>query len=123
MAEVTQQADDRAPTRTSQRASSRRSRVMRWGDSQGGRTRQGEPTVSDPPDGVEVVNPRVRRGPFRAAVFDFDGTVSLIREGWAGIMADLGLDLLRAQGVPGDRAELEGQMLRLSGKPSIFQMR
>lgn len=79
--------------------------------------------MSDPPAGVEVVNPRVRRGPFRAAVFDFDGTVSLIREGWAGIMADLGLDLLRAQDLPGDRADLEEQMLRLSGKPSIFQMR
>jgi phosphoglycolate phosphatase-like HAD superfamily hydrolase len=79
--------------------------------------------VSDPPAGAEVVNPRVRRGPFRAAVFDFDGTVSLIREGWAGIMADLGLDLLREQGLPGDRTDLEDQMLRLSGKPSIFQMR
>jgi phosphoglycolate phosphatase len=79
--------------------------------------------VSNPPAGVEVVNPRVRRGPFRAAVFDFDGTLSLIREGWAGIMADLGLDLLRGQGLPGDRADLEDQMLRLSGKPTIFQMR
>jgi len=79
--------------------------------------------VSNPPDGVEVVNPRVRRGPFRAAVFDFDGTMSLIREGWAGIMADLGLELLRGQGLPGDRNDLEDQMLRLSGKPSIFQMR
>ncbi len=79
--------------------------------------------MSNPPDGVELVNPRVRRGPFKAAVFDFDGTLSLIREGWAGIMADLGLDLLREQNLPGDRAQLEDQMLRLSGKPSIFQMR
>jgi phosphoglycolate phosphatase len=79
--------------------------------------------VSDPPAGVEVVNPRVRRGPFRAAVFDFDGTVSLIREGWSRVMAELGLDLLREQDLPGDLPYLEGQMLRLSGKPSIFQMR
>jgi phosphoglycolate phosphatase len=96
---------------------------MWWGDNQDGRSRQGEPTVSDPPAGVEVVNPRVRRGPFRAAVFDFDGTVSLIREGWSRVMAELGLDLLHEQGLPGEVADLEGQMLRLSGKPSIFQMR
>jgi phosphoglycolate phosphatase-like HAD superfamily hydrolase len=84
--------------------------------------------VSDPPAGVEVVNPRARRGSFRAAVFDFDGTVSLIREGWAGVMADLGIDLLREQNLldgPADpvRAYLEDRMLRLSGEPSIYQMR
>jgi phosphoglycolate phosphatase-like HAD superfamily hydrolase len=62
----------------------------------------------------------------RAALFDFDGTLSLLREGWAGIMADLGLDLLRKEGItirPNDRVYLEDQMLRLSGKPSIYQMR
>lgn len=62
----------------------------------------------------------------RAALFDFDGTLSLIREGWAGIMADLGLDLFREQGIAlraGDRTYLEDQMRRLSGKPSIYQMR
>ncbi len=84
--------------------------------------------MSEPPAGVEVVNPHVRRGRFRAAVFDFDGTVSLIREGWAGVMADLGLDLLREQGLlrgpeADARTYLEEQMLRLSGKPSIYQMR
>jgi phosphoglycolate phosphatase len=62
----------------------------------------------------------------RAALFDFDGTLSLIREGWAGVMADLGLDLFRKQGITirtNDRVYLEDQMLRLSGKPSIYQMR
>src|SRR5438105_2956454 len=77
---------------------------------------------------MEVINPHARRGPFRAAVFDFDGTVSLVREGWAGLMADLGLDLLRERDLlrgagPELREHLEDQMLRLSGKPSIFQMR
>lgn len=80
------------------------------------------------PGGIEVVNPHARRGRVRAAVFDFDGTVSLIREGWAGIMADFGLDLLREQHLlpgpdPAVRHHLEDQMLRLSGKPSVFQMR
>ena len=76
----------------------------------------------------EVVNAAVRRGRFRVAVFDFDGTVSLIREGWAGIMADLGLDILRTQNLPRDpepatRTLLEEEMLRLSGRPSVYQMR
>ncbi len=84
--------------------------------------------MSEPPAGVEVINPHVRRGRFRAAVFDFDGTVSLIREGWAGVMAGLGLDLLRQQGLAREPEgelvrHLEDQMLRLSGKPSIYQMR
>lgn len=72
------------------------------------------------PPPAELVNPNLRRGPFRLAVFDFDGTVSLIREGWSGIMADLGVELL---GEPDRHAELELEMLRLSGKPSIWQMR
>jgi phosphoglycolate phosphatase-like HAD superfamily hydrolase len=69
-----------------------------------------------------VRNPDLVRRPFPVAVFDFDGTVSLVREGWAGVMADLGLELL-PNPAPNDRLYLEDQMLRLSGKPSIFQMR
>ena len=80
------------------------------------------------PASIELVRPGLRRGGFRLAIFDFDGTVSLIREGWAGIMADLGLDLLREQDKLKEpaadlRIYLEDQMLRLSGKPSIYQMR
>lgn len=68
----------------------------------------------------ELVNPHVTRGGFRVAVFDFDGTVSLVREGWSGIMATMGVELL---GDPSAFARLELEMLKLSGKPSIFQMR
>jgi phosphoglycolate phosphatase len=73
-----------------------------------------------PPPTVELVNAHLRRGPFSAAVFDFDGTVSLIREGWAKVMAGMGVELL-GDPIQHDRLELE--MLKLSGKPSIFQMR
>ena len=75
---------------------------------------------------IEVLNPRMRRGPVRAALFDFDGTLSLIREGWARVMAELGCDLCREQGLvtgPDLLEYLEDQVLRLSGKPSIYQMR
>ena len=79
------------------------------------------------PKSIELLNANIRRGPFRAAMFDFDGTLSLIREGWAGIMAEIGLNLLRDKIAPPEtersmRALLEVEMLRLSGKPSIMQM-
>lgn len=80
------------------------------------------------PSHAELINPSVPRGRFRAAVFDFDGTMSLIREGWAGIMARQGLELLNDQKLHDGPDELalhllEDAMLRLSGKPTIFQMR
>jgi phosphoglycolate phosphatase len=59
------------------------------------------------------------RGGFGTAVFDFDGTLSLLREGWARVMADMGVELLDD---PSAFAYLELEMLMLSGKPSIIQM-
>lgn len=72
-----------------------------------------------PPASVEIVTPDFPRGGFRVAVFDFDGTVSLLREGWSRVMADMGVELLSD---PAAFAFLELEMLRLSGKPSVFQM-
>lgn len=76
----------------------------------------------------EVLNANLRRGGFRAVVFDFDGTLSLLREGWARIMAELGRDHLAEAKLVREpevdlQAYLEREMLMLSGKPSIFQMR
>lgn len=78
-----------------------------------------------PPPSVELINPNVRRGPIRVAVFDFDGTLSLIREGWSKIMATLGVEIIRAQNLTLERGlfeHLEHGMLMLSGKPSLVQM-
>ena len=72
------------------------------------------------PDAIEVIRPTIPRGGFRAAVFDFDGTVSLLREGWSRLMAEVGLEHL-GDSTPIDF--LEREMLLLSGKPSIHQMR
>jgi phosphoglycolate phosphatase-like HAD superfamily hydrolase len=41
---------------------------------------------NETPWSIEIVNPKAPRGFFRFAVFDFDGTISLIREGWQQIM-------------------------------------
>ena len=82
----------------------------------------------NPTDGVLLLNPAVPRGGYRAAMFDFDGTLSLLREGWSRIMAELGRDLIRERHLPAPPdaellPELEREVLLLSGKPSIFQMR
>ena len=76
----------------------------------------------------EVINANLIRGGFRAVVFDFDGTLSLLREGWARTMAELGRDHLAAANLVREPEAdlltyLEREMLMLSGKPSIFQMR
>lgn len=44
---------------------------------------------------IEVVKPELPRGHLRAALFDFDGTISLIRTGWQGVMESLMVEILR----------------------------
>jgi phosphoglycolate phosphatase len=80
-----------------------------------------------PPPNVELINPAVRRGPFRVALFDFDGTLSLIREGWPRVMVDLMLAHLRAQHLIREpesecAAHVEGFVMALNGHPTIRQM-
>ncbi len=72
------------------------------------------------PDAIELIRTPPNRGRYRAAVFDFDGTVSLLREGWSRLMAEIGIEHL---GDPSQIEYLEREMLLLSGKPSIHQMR
>jgi len=43
---------------------------------------------------IEVVNPGAVRGRIRYALFDFDGTISLIRAGWQEVMAPLMVEVL-----------------------------
>ncbi len=38
---------------------------------------------------LEVLNPQVRTGRVRFALFDYDGTLSVIRRGWEGVMIPL----------------------------------
>lgn len=79
------------------------------------------------PPSAELINPTVRRGPFKVAVFDFDGTLSLIREGWPRVMIDLMLDRLREQHLitepePACAAHVEAFVMALNGHPTVRQM-
>ncbi len=52
------------------------------------------PSMSD--DRLKILNPAVRErlGRVRCALFDFDGTLSLLREGWEGVMVPLMLEMI-----------------------------
>ncbi|MBE6573781.1 MAG: SIS domain-containing protein [Ruminococcaceae bacterium] len=73
---------------------------------------------------MEIVNP-LKNGNFKTALFDFDGTVSLIRSGWQDIMIPYFIEVLSK--VAKDETEEEvTQTVRdfvdtLTGKQTIFQ--
>src|SRR5256712_9967692 len=75
---------------------------------------------------IEVVRPEMPRGRFRSALFDFDGTLSLIREGWPQVMIPMMVDVLRQTGTREDDQTLQSQVeefvMRLNGKQTIYQM-
>jgi len=63
----------------------------------------------------------------RAVLFDFDGTLSLLREGWPTIMTDMMVERLRTgDDTPASLEALavrvEELIMRLNGKPAIHQM-
>jgi phosphoglycolate phosphatase len=75
---------------------------------------------------VEAIHPGASAPAARIAVFDFDGTVSLIRAGWVDIMVPMMLDVLAALHT-GETAEnlrrvVEPFIWRLTGKDTLYQM-
>ncbi|MHB1455978.1 MAG: HAD family hydrolase [Armatimonadota bacterium] len=79
-----------------------------------------------PGTNIEIIREPVGRGRYRHALFDFDGTISLIREGWPEIMSSLMLEALRV--TPNCESEEELQsvvrdlILSTTGKQTIYQM-
>jgi len=75
---------------------------------------------------IEIINPRVPRGHIRHALFDFDGTVSLIREGWQGVMIPMMVEALLETPTRESEEELHAVVTefvdRLTGKQTIYQM-
>ncbi|MDR2815249.1 MAG: HAD hydrolase-like protein [Proteiniphilum sp.] len=87
----------------------------------------GEQAKEDSGWKIEVVNRDFPRGSFRFAIFDFDGTISLIREGWQEIMIPYFTDELLA--CPGAKNKSRQELTELvrdfvyvnTGKQTIYQ--
>jgi phosphoglycolate phosphatase len=75
---------------------------------------------------VEVITHNIPRGHIRHALFDFDGTLSLIREGWRDVMIPLMVELLlqtpRHESEPELCALVADYVDRLTGRQTIYQM-
>lgn len=75
---------------------------------------------------IEVVRADFPRGPFRAALFDFDGTLSLVRRGWQDVMIPMMVDHLAATPTEETAEQLRGVVedfvARLTGRQTIYQM-
>jgi phosphoglycolate phosphatase-like HAD superfamily hydrolase len=75
---------------------------------------------------IEIVRPDFSRGPFRAVIFDFDGTLSLLRRNWQDVMIPMMVEVLSETGTDESKAELyavvEEFVMRLNGKQTIYQM-
>jgi phosphoglycolate phosphatase len=75
---------------------------------------------------IEILRDAFPRGRFHSAIFDFDGTLSLIREGWPQIMIPMMVDTLRQAGASEPDSVLAGQVeefvMRLNGRQTIYQM-
>jgi phosphoglycolate phosphatase len=75
---------------------------------------------------IEVVQRQFPRAPVRAALFDFDGTLSLIREGWPEVMIPMMVSHLARTPAAEARDVLSHQVeefvMRQNGKQTIYQM-
>ncbi len=75
---------------------------------------------------IEIVNPNITRGKIKFAIFDFDGTISLIREGWQQIMISMMVDILMKTPEHESRDEIEKivrtYVANTTGKQTIYQM-
>lgn len=80
-----------------------------------------------PGTAVELVRPRALAAPPAHALFDFDGTLSLIREGWMEIMVPMMVDILSPLARKGEEPSSIETLVRdfvseLTGKQTIYQM-
>jgi phosphoglycolate phosphatase len=75
---------------------------------------------------IERVNPGATAEGARVVLFDFDGTLSLIRSGWAEVMVPMMVEVLAGLGTGETRSQLgalvDEYVMRLNGKQTIYQM-
>jgi phosphoglycolate phosphatase len=75
---------------------------------------------------IEIIHPELPRGHVHSVLFDFDGTISLIREGWQQVMIPMMVEILSELGSGETERELAAIVTeyvdRLTGKQTIYQM-
>jgi len=75
---------------------------------------------------IETLRPGAHARNAKVVLFDFDGTLSLIRSGWVDVMVPMMTGVLRDLGTGESEAELravvEDYVARLTGKETIYQM-
>lgn len=76
---------------------------------------------------IEIIRPLPDPAPqFRAVIFDFDGTLSLLRRNWEDVMVPQMVEVLQATGTGETATELhsvvESFVARLTGRQTIYQM-
>lgn len=75
---------------------------------------------------IEQLRPEASARNARVCIFDFDGTISLIRSGWMDVMVPMMIEIL-AETKSGETEEqfrkvVEDYVWRLTGKQTIYQM-
>jgi phosphoglycolate phosphatase-like HAD superfamily hydrolase len=79
-----------------------------------------------PHTGIEIIRSLALDRPPQHVLFDFDGTLSLIREGWPEVMIPLMIETLQATGTQEAPAALHKLcsdfVTALTGKQTIYQM-
>lgn len=75
---------------------------------------------------IEIINDNIERGKIEHALFDFDGTISMIRDGWQNVMVSMMVDILMDTGTDESEKSIEELVIdfvdRLTGKQTIYQM-
>lgn len=75
---------------------------------------------------TEIIRPDHPRGDFSAAIFDFDGTLSLLRRNWTEVMVPMMVRILQETGTSETADELHALVddfvARLTGRQTIYQM-
>lgn len=75
---------------------------------------------------IELIRDVVPAEPPEHVLFDFDGTLSLIREGWIDVMATMMVEVLQATNTSESPERLREVVIefiqRLTGKQTIYQM-
>ena len=79
-----------------------------------------------PQTSIEIVREPDLKQPHQFVVFDFDGTLSLVREGWPDVMVPMMVEILQQTGTEETSEELIKMVMQfvmeLTGKQTIYQM-